>query len=128
MVASGLPTRNGNRHAGQIAEMAISILRNLKDFSIKALPDRKISIRIGMHTGSVCAGNCSLHVVSYSKHNKNPPRLCTGTGKSTQGSKSCSPRRYSPSLGRCKFLIRMRIFLSLNKVAVAFFHQILSIP
>ena len=63
MVASGLPTRNGNKHAGQIAEMAISILRNLKDFSIKALPDRKISIRIGMHTGSVCAGKCSLHAI-----------------------------------------------------------------
>ena len=52
---------------------------------------------------------------------KNLPRLCTGTGKSTQVSKICSPRRGLPSRRRCKSLTRGWISLSLYKIVVDYF-------
>ena len=42
----------------------------------------------------------------WGRDNKNLPRLCAGTGKSTQVSKICSPRRGLPSRGHCKSLTR----------------------
>ncbi|KAK3098029.1 hypothetical protein FSP39_015477 [Pinctada imbricata] len=56
LVVSGLPVRNGNAHAGQIADMALSILDALPNHRIKTLPEKVLQVRIGIHTGSVCAG------------------------------------------------------------------------
>ena len=56
MVASGVPVPNGNIHAGEIANMAMCFLQNLQKVTIQALPGRVLNIRIGIHTGPVCAG------------------------------------------------------------------------
>ena len=52
---------------------------------------------------------------------KNRPRLCTGTGKSTQVSKICNLRRGLPSRGCWKSLTRGWISLSLYEVVVYYF-------
>ncbi|KAK6181613.1 hypothetical protein SNE40_009435 [Patella caerulea] len=56
MVASGLPIRNGNRHAGEIATMALDLLASMSIFTIKHRPDRTLQLRTGMHSGPVAAG------------------------------------------------------------------------
>lgn len=51
MVASGLPLRNGNSHAGEIASMALHLLKKVGKFQIKHIPNERLKIRIGIHSG-----------------------------------------------------------------------------
>ena len=52
MVTSGLPKRNGNRHAGEIGTMALDLLGQMTLFSIRHMPDRQLQLRIGIHSGT----------------------------------------------------------------------------
>ncbi|OQV14132.1 Guanylate cyclase 32E [Hypsibius exemplaris] len=56
MVASGLPLRNGHEHAGQIATMALHLLKECGNFRIRHRPERTLKVRIGIHSGPVVAG------------------------------------------------------------------------
>uniref|UniRef100_A0A182P368 Guanylate cyclase n=1 Tax=Anopheles epiroticus TaxID=199890 RepID=A0A182P368_9DIPT len=56
MVVSGLPERNGHDHAREIGLMALAILDAVKSFTIKHKPEYQLKIRIGIHSGPVCAG------------------------------------------------------------------------
>lgn len=51
MVVSGLPIRNGNNHAGEIASMSLHLLSAIKSFRIKHRPDDTLKLRIGIHSG-----------------------------------------------------------------------------
>lgn len=51
MVASGLPKRNGNKHAAEIANMSLDILSSVGTFKMRHMPDIPLRIRIGLHTG-----------------------------------------------------------------------------
>ena len=53
MVVSGLPVRNGDRHAGEIASVALGIVTNVLSFKIRHVPDHQLLVRIGLHTGDV---------------------------------------------------------------------------
>lgn len=53
MVASGLPKRNGNRHAAEIANMSLDILSSVGSFKMRHMPDVPVRIRIGLHSGKV---------------------------------------------------------------------------
>ncbi|KAK7806793.1 hypothetical protein U0070_010277 [Myodes glareolus] len=50
MVASGLPRRNGNRHAAEIANMALDILSCAGNFRMRHAPDVPICVRAGLHS------------------------------------------------------------------------------
>ncbi|MCI4395305.1 hypothetical protein PGIGA_G00178820 [Pangasianodon gigas] len=56
MVASGLPRRNGNRHAVDICLMALDILEFMGTFQLRHLPGIPLWIRIGVHSGPCAAG------------------------------------------------------------------------
>uniref|UniRef100_A0A3P8VDM0 Guanylate cyclase n=1 Tax=Cynoglossus semilaevis TaxID=244447 RepID=A0A3P8VDM0_CYNSE len=56
MVASGLPKRNGDRHAVDIAHMALDILSFVGTFELEHLPGIPLWIRIGVHSGPCAAG------------------------------------------------------------------------
>lgn len=56
MVVSGLPDRNGHNHAREVARMALSLLRAIRNFRIRHRPDDTLKLRIGIHTGPCCAG------------------------------------------------------------------------
>ncbi|UYV73331.1 NPR2 [Cordylochernes scorpioides] len=56
MVVSGLPDRNGLDHAKEIARMALRLVRTIETFSMRHLPDTRVKLRIGMHSGPCCAG------------------------------------------------------------------------
>lgn len=55
MVVSGLPIRN-EEHAGEIASMALHVLESVKKFTIRHRPNETLKLRIGLHSGPVCAG------------------------------------------------------------------------
>ncbi|XP_064469208.1 atrial natriuretic peptide receptor 1-like [Ornithodoros turicata] len=65
LVASGLPIRNGNEHVRQIARMALTLRHKLRSFKIKHLPQRKLQIRIGIHSGPCVAGVVGLKMPKY---------------------------------------------------------------
>ncbi|XP_013412013.1 uncharacterized protein LOC106174850 [Lingula anatina] len=56
MVASGVPDRNGNKHAEEIATMAIDLVAAVKQVSIPHAPSEQLKLRIGIHTGPCVAG------------------------------------------------------------------------
>ncbi|KAM7072625.1 guanylate cyclase 2G-like [Molossus nigricans] len=56
MVASGLPIRNGTRHVDEIATMSLHFLSATVHFQIGHMPQEKLKLRIGLHTGPVVAG------------------------------------------------------------------------
>lgn len=62
MVASGLPNRNGIRHAGEISNMSLDLLSAMTTFKIRHVPGKQLQLRIGIHTGwfiCVLAISCS---------------------------------------------------------------------
>ena len=55
-VASGLPIRNGNRHAREIAQVSLHIRSEIETFIIPSRPEQTLQVRIGVHSGSAVAG------------------------------------------------------------------------
>ncbi|TMW45682.1 hypothetical protein DOY81_009239 [Sarcophaga bullata] len=65
MVVSGLPIKNGDRHAGEIASMSLELLQAVKQHRIAHRPNETLKLRIGMHTGPVVAGVVGLTMPRY---------------------------------------------------------------
>ena len=64
LVVSGLPERNGNKHAGHIARMSLRLVTYLKEFKISHLPGRTLQFRIGIHSGE----NVSSYTIELVPH------------------------------------------------------------
>lgn len=58
MVCSGLPKRNGNRHAYEIADMALTLLKSMESLEFHHTYQIPLQLRIGIHTGPCAAGFC----------------------------------------------------------------------
>ena len=63
MVVSGLPIRNGDRHAAEIASMALHLRDAITSFKICYRPNEVLKLRIGIHSGNrlvMRARNCLI--------------------------------------------------------------------
>ncbi|RCN34037.1 adenylate/guanylate cyclase catalytic domain protein [Ancylostoma caninum] len=60
LCVSGLPHRNGNRHIKEICSMALDFMSSLTNFRIPHLPQERLNLRIGAHTGSLLMSQCLL--------------------------------------------------------------------
>ncbi|GBN23738.1 Atrial natriuretic peptide receptor 1, partial [Araneus ventricosus] len=65
MVVSGLPVRNGNLHAREIARMSLSLLDAVLCFTIKHRPKEQLKLRIGIHSGPCAAGVVGLKMPRF---------------------------------------------------------------
>ena len=65
MVVSGLPMRNGDLHAREIARLSLSLLNGVINFRIRHRPDKKLLLRIGIHSGPCVAGVVGLRMPRY---------------------------------------------------------------
>ena len=52
MVVSGLPIMNGDKHAGEIATVALELLHHCGKFKIRHMCEVPLFLRIGVHTGN----------------------------------------------------------------------------
>ena len=51
MVVSGLPEPNGSRHAREIANLALALVKAVSSFKIRHEPDKTLQLRAGVHSG-----------------------------------------------------------------------------
>ena len=65
MVVSGLPVRNGNNHAREIARMSLRLLQAVASFRIRHRPNDQLKLRIGLHSGGCVAGVVGLKMPRY---------------------------------------------------------------
>ncbi len=65
MVGSGVPVRNGDRHAEEVCSMALALLHSLNDFIIPHLLGERLHMRCGIHSGPCVAGVTGLKMPRY---------------------------------------------------------------
>ncbi|XP_059618023.1 guanylate cyclase 32E-like [Phlebotomus argentipes] len=65
MVVSGLPIRNGDRHAGEIASLALHLLNKISKLEVRHRAGELIQIRIGIHSGQCVAGVVGVKMPRY---------------------------------------------------------------
>ncbi|XP_055347981.1 atrial natriuretic peptide receptor 1-like [Paramacrobiotus metropolitanus] len=65
LLASGLPKRNGIRHAGEIARMTLTMLQAAESIHSPMEPAEGLRLRVGIHSGHCAAGVVGLKMPRY---------------------------------------------------------------
>ena len=63
MVVSGLPIRNGDLHAGEIATIALDVISSMVGFKIKHMEGKTLQLRVGIHSGKILTPTLNPHLL-----------------------------------------------------------------
>ena len=63
MVVSGLPIRNGDLHAGEIATIALDVISSMVGFKIKHMEGKTLELRVGIHSGKLLTPTLHPHLL-----------------------------------------------------------------
>ncbi|GAV08405.1 hypothetical protein RvY_18098 [Ramazzottius varieornatus] len=65
VIASGLPNRNGQKHASEMGRLALTLREAAKSFKIRHRPGTPIELRIGLNSGPCVAGVVGFQTPKY---------------------------------------------------------------
>ncbi len=66
MVSSGVPIRNGDKHAEEICGMALALIKGIAQFLILSdIKEDKLFMRVGVHSGPCVAGVVGIKMPRY---------------------------------------------------------------
>ena len=65
IVVSGVPVKNGNRHAREIASMALELIAGIEGFEIDHIPGSYLKMRVGLHSGPCVAAITGTKMPRY---------------------------------------------------------------
>merc|ERR1712080_427135 len=84
MTVSGLPLRNGDKHAGEICTTALHLITAVRTFKVPHMPDTRLWLRSGVHTGNVVAGAVGLKIPCLFRESASVASEMESGGKSSQ--------------------------------------------
>lgn len=64
-IVSGAPRTNGIRHAAEVATLSLDLLNMTGTFQIPHMPDQKLMLRIGLHSGPCVAAVVGIKMPRY---------------------------------------------------------------
>ncbi|CAD5120960.1 DgyrCDS9506 [Dimorphilus gyrociliatus] len=64
-IVSGAPRTNGIRHAAEVATLSLDLLNMTGTFKIPHMPDQKLMLRIGLHSGPCVAAVVGIKMPRY---------------------------------------------------------------
>lgn len=65
VLAAGLPVRMGERHVCEIANCALDLLSEVLSLRIESLPEYRVRLRVGIHSGPIVTGVIGLAMPRY---------------------------------------------------------------
>merc|ERR1712080_157961 len=84
MTVSGLPLRNGDKHAGEICTTALHLITAVRTFKVPHMPDTRLRLRSGVNTGNMVAGAVGLKIPCLFGESASVASEMESGGKSSQ--------------------------------------------